>query len=156
MKDYNKSIIINKPASAVYAAITGHIQHWWSNDLTGTAAHTGDSFTISFGETRKTFNIEKATPDKQVIWKCVKAHIDMRSLKNKAEWAGTRLIWTLSAVGQRTTLSFLHEGLNPDFECYDMCKVAWNEFLASLKAYLTTGKGKPFLKPAEGPSAVYN
>ena len=156
MKDYNKSIIINKPVSAVYAAITENIPNWWSNDLTGTAAHTGDSFTISFGKTRKTFNILQATPGKQVIWKCVKAHIDMPTLKNKAEWVGTRLIWTISVTGQVTTLNFLHEGLNPDFECYDMCEVAWNEFISSLEAYLTTGKGNPFLKPAEDPSVVYN
>ena len=156
MKDYKKSIIVNKPVSAVYAAITEHIENWWSNDLTGTAARTGDSFTISFGKTRKMFSIEEATPDKQVIWKCVKAHIEMSSLKNKAEWVGTRLIWTLSTSGQLTTLSFLHEGLNPDFECYEMCEVGWNEFLVSLEVYLTTGKGKPFLKPEEDPSAVYN
>jgi hypothetical protein len=46
----------------------------------------------------------------------------MPSLKNKAEWVGTKLIWTLSATDQGTTLTFLQEGLNQSFECYNVCE----------------------------------
>lgn len=148
MNDYQKSITVNKPIRDVYAAITEHISDWWSNDLSGAAARAGDSFAIAFDETRKTFDIVEAIPGKQVVWKCVKAYIDMPSLKNKAEWVGTKLIWTISVADQGTTLTFLHEGLNPSFECYNMCEAAWDTFLASLQAYLTTGKGAPFLKAA--------
>jgi hypothetical protein len=148
MNDYQKSITVNKPESEVYAAITEHIADWWSNDLTGTATGAGDSFNIAFDKTRKTFDIAEATPNKQVVWKCVKAYIDMASLGNKAEWLGTKLIWTLSAADRGTTLTFLHEGLNQSFECYTVCESGWDYFLASLQAYLTTGKGTPFLKTA--------
>jgi hypothetical protein len=149
MNDYKKSIAVNKPVSEVYAAITEHISDWWSNDLTGAAVRAGDSFTIAFGKTQKTFNIVEAIPNKQVVWKCVKAYIDMASLENKAEWVGTKLVWTVSAAGQNTTLTFLHEGLNKNFECYNVCEAGWDQFLASLEAYLITGKGKPFLKAAD-------
>jgi uncharacterized protein YndB with AHSA1/START domain len=147
MKDYQKSIVVNKPIAEVYAAITEHIADWWSNDLTGAAAKAGDSFNIAFDETRKTFKIMEAIPNKKVVWKCVKAYIDMDSLKNKGEWVGTRLIWTFSADDKGTSLAFLHEGLNRSFECYDICESGWDMFLGSLKAYLTKGKGRPFLKP---------
>ena len=146
MKDYQKSISVNKPKSVVYAAITEHISDWWSNDLTGAAASTGDSFTIAFGKTKKTFHIEEAIPDMQVVWKCLKAHIDMPSLKNKSEWVGTKLIWTLSATDHGTDLSFLHKGLNQSFECFEICEAGWDQFLASLEAYLKTGRGEPYLK----------
>ena len=148
MKDYQKNIIVNKPPSDVYAAITAYIADWWSNDLTGAAAHTGDSFNIAFNNTRKTFVIEEAIPDKQVVWKCTKAYIDMASLENKAEWVDTRLIWTLNTAGPGTTLTFLHKGLNKSFQCYNACESGWDYFLASLKAYLETGKGTPHLKKA--------
>jgi len=153
-KDYQKSITVNKPIGEVYAAITGHISDWWSNDLTGAAVRAGDSFAIAFGETRKTFEIMEAIPDKRVVWKCVKAYIDMSSLKNKAEWVGTRMIWTLSATDQGVTLAFLHEGLNQSFECYSVCEAGWDMFLASLQAYLTTGKGTPFLKAVQTVTAA--
>jgi uncharacterized protein YndB with AHSA1/START domain len=147
MKDYQKSITVNKPVSEVYAAITHHIAEWWSEDVTGAAAQTGDSFNIAFGGTRKTMDIVEAIPDKQVIWKCVEAYIDMPSLQNKAEWVGTRLIWTLSPAESGTTLSLLHEGLNQSFECYDVCEAGWDVSLISLQAFLTTGKGTmPFSK----------
>jgi uncharacterized protein YndB with AHSA1/START domain len=148
MNDYQKSITVNKPADEVYSAITEHIQDWWSNDFSGTAAQKSDQYTIAFGATQKTFGILEAVPNKQVVWKCIKAYIDMPSLKNKAEWVGTKLIWTLSATDQGTTLTFLHEGLNQSFECYNVCEAGWDTFLASLQAYLVTGKGTPFLKAA--------
>jgi hypothetical protein len=70
----------------------------------------------------------------------------MATLTNKAEWVGTTMRWTVSAVGEATSLTFLHEGLNRSFECYTVCEAGWNTFLASLQAYITTGRGKPFLK----------
>lgn len=144
MNDYQRSITVNKPVNEVYAAITEHIADWWSKDLTGAAAHAGDSFVISFGNTRKTMDIVTATPNKEVVWKCAKAYIDMPSLKNKSEWEGTQLIWSLKTDAQQTTLHFLHEGLNQGFECYDLCEAGWDQFFGSLQAYLTTGKGTPF------------
>ena len=146
MTDYQKRIKVNKPVNEVYAAITEHISDWWSNDLAGAAAQAGDSFTISFGKTIKTFDIIVAIPNEQVVWECVKAYIDMAALKNKAEWVGTKLFWTLNAADQATILTFLHEGLNQHFECYQVCEAGWNQFLGSLETYLASGKGSPFLK----------
>lgn len=148
MNDYTKSFTVNNTPGEVYEAITEHITDWWSNDLTGTAAREGDSFNIAFGATHKTFTIAAAVHNKLVVWKCVKAYINMASLTNKSEWVGTKLFWKISTNKTGTTLTFLHEGLNDSFECYSVCENGWNTFLASLQAYLTTGKGKPHLKAA--------
>ncbi len=144
MKDYQKSYTLNKPIGEVYDAVTKHIPDWWSKDFNGAGAEAGDSFNIAFGNTKKTFEIIEAIPNERVVWKCIKAYIDMASLKNKAEWEGTGMIWTMNASGQTTTLNFLHEGLNKSFECYEVCEAGWDQFLASLEAYIMTGKGKPY------------
>ena len=154
MNDYTKSFTVNKPVAEIYTAITEHLADWWSNDLTGAAAHEGDSFTIAFGKTQKTFNITAAIPNKLVVWKCVEAYINMASLANKSEWVGTKLFWTLKSAGSGTTLTFLHEGLNQSFECYGVCENGWNVYLASLQAYLETGQGRPNLKKAVNHSLV--
>ncbi|HWB28025.1 MAG TPA: SRPBCC domain-containing protein [Chitinophagaceae bacterium] len=146
MKDYQKTIALHKPAHEVYAAITGHIAGWWGNDLAGMSARAGDSFDIAFGKTKKTFEIIEAVSDEKVVWKCTKAHINMASLTNKNEWEGTIIIWMLKPEGSNTTLHFLHKGLNKGLECYDVCESGWNTFLASLEAYIETGKGRPYLK----------
>jgi uncharacterized protein YndB with AHSA1/START domain len=146
MTDYQKSITVKKSIPEVFAAITQHISEWWSNDLEGAAARTGDSFDIAFGGTRKTFIIAELIPDQLVVWTCTKAYIDSPSLKNKSEWVGTKLTWTLSSDDKGTTLSFLHEGLNRSFECYSVCEEGWDYFLSSLESYLKTSWGKPYLK----------
>jgi hypothetical protein len=68
----------------------------------------------------------------------------MAFLKNRAEWVGTKLIWTLNAADQGATSTFLHEGLNQSFECYNVCEAGWDYFIASLQAYLATGKARLF------------
>ena len=146
MKDYQKRIVVQKPANQVYAAITEHISDWWTNDLSGSASQKGDSFKIAFGGTRKTMEISEILPNQKVVWTCTQAYIDMDSLENKSEWLGTKIIWELSTEGQTTTLEFLHQGLNKDLQCYNVCQDGWNTFLGSLESYLKTGQGKPFLK----------
>jgi hypothetical protein len=146
MNDYQKSITVNNPADEVYAAITEHIQDWWSDDFSGAAAQKGDQYMIAFGATRKTFEIVEAVPNQQVAWLCLKAYIDMEALKRKDEWVGTRLIWAIASDEGGTTLTMLHEGLNKSFECYDVCEPAWDYFIASLHAFLTAGSGTPHHK----------
>jgi len=146
MKDYEKSITVKKPAGEVYAALTQHIPDWWSTNYSGAAAQKGDQYNIAFGETRKTFEIIEAIPGQQVTWLCIKAYIDVPGLTKRDEWAGTKLIWTITSDGKSTTVTLNHEGLNKSFECYDVCEPAWDYFTESLQAYLTTGKGTPYVK----------
>ena len=122
------------------------------NDLTGSAGQTGDSFTIAFGQTKKTMKISELIPDQKVVWNCTKAYIDYSALENKSEWVGTQMIWQLSEKDQATILTFLHKGLNQDLQCYKVCEDGWNTFLESMESYLATGKGKPFLKTASAPA----
>ena len=145
-QDYQKIMIINKPVHEVYAAITEDIPQWWSNDFTGAAAQVGDHFNIAFGGTRKTFEIIEAIPDEFVAWKCIKAYIDVASLKNKSEWVDTKILWTFSSGHKETTINFMHQGLHKSLECYEVCEAGWDQFLGSLESYLKTGNGKPYLK----------
>jgi hypothetical protein len=144
--DYQKSFTVNKTAQEVYEAITEQVQDWWSDDFTGSAAKKGDQYKIAFGETRKTFEIAEAIPDKQVVWLCRVAYIDMDTLTKKDEWVGTKIFFTLSADEKGTTLTFLHEGLNPGMQCYSVCEPGWDYFIDSLHKFITTGTGAPYKK----------
>jgi hypothetical protein len=146
MSDYQKTISVARSADEVYAAITQHIADWWSNDLSGAAAEKEDSFTIRFGNTQKTFQIEAAEPGQLVTWACNKAYIAHPALNNKSEWERTKMYWTLADTDGGTTIDFKHEGLNPGVECYKICEAGWDQFLASLEAYLATGEGMPYRK----------
>jgi hypothetical protein len=146
MQNYQKRITLSASATQTYAAITEHIADWWTNDFSGTSSRKSETFKIAFNNTRKTIAIVEAIPDERIVWECTEAYIDMAALKNKAEWVGTKMIWTISPSENGSILNFLHEGLNESFECYEICEQGWDMFLSSLESYLNTGKGTPFLK----------
>ncbi|OOQ60886.1 SRPBCC family protein [Mucilaginibacter pedocola] len=146
MKDYEKSITVSNSSEEVYAAITQHIPDWWGDDFEGASAEVGDTYNIAFGNTKKTFEIIEAVPNKKVTWLCLKAYIDMDGLETKDEWVGTRIIWMISSNAESTQLTMLHQGLNKSVECYNICEPAWDYFMASIEAYLTIGTGTPYKK----------
>lgn len=146
MSDYKKTIEVAKPIEEVYKAITIGIPDWWTNDFSGLASAIGDTFIVSFNKTTKTFEIADSVVNDHIIWLCTKAYIDMKTLSKKDEWEGTKLFWSLTPTNSGTKISFIHEGLTPAFECYNVCEDGWNYFLKSLEAYLNTEKGTPHLK----------
>jgi len=61
---------------------------------------------------------------------------------DKKEWSGTRMIFDLAETDGETQVTFTHEGLTPESECYKDCQPGWTHWIKnSLFAYLTTGKG---------------
>jgi hypothetical protein len=69
--------------------------------------------------------------------------------KDKTEWVGTKLIFDISEDGSKTKVTFTHEGLVPEYECYDVCHDAWTSYIqGSLHSLISTGEGKP--NPKEG------
>jgi hypothetical protein len=57
-------------------------------------------------------------------------------LKNTNEWAGTKICFDLEKDGDNTKITFTHDGLMPQIECYDNCSSAWTQYLQNLKADL--------------------
>jgi len=65
----------------------------------------------------------------------------------KEEWLGTELYWEFKNGNGLTEISFLHNGLNPSLNCYEVCESAWSFFIPkSLKSYLETGIGNPYFE----------
>lgn len=65
-------------------------------------------------------------------------------IKDQTEWRGTKVIFEISKKGDKTELHFTHQGLVPDYECYDICFKAWTQYIQeSLFGLITAGKGKP-------------
>lgn len=71
--------------------------------------------------------------------------------KDKTEWVNTKLIFDISPESSKTKVTFTHEGLIPDYECYQVCNDAWNGYIHnSLKNFIETGKGNPNPKDKDG------
>ena len=101
------------------------------------AAKQDDEFTVRFGNTQKTFLVEKFIPGQHITWKCTQAYIDADFLKNKNEWVGTKIHWEIARTGNESVLTLTHEGLTKETECYDICEKGWDHYLdGPLKNYL--------------------
>lgn len=144
-QDFRTTLTIHSNTAACYRALTQEIPLWWSRSFEGRSGAVGDTFTVRFGDTHKTFTVEALETENHVAWLCTDSHLDLATLDNKSEWNGTRIVWKLTPMNQGLQLDVRHEGLTPQIGCYDACVQGWNHFLGkSLAAYLETGQGAPF------------
>ncbi len=52
----------------------------------------------------------------------------------------------------QTAVKFTHEGLVPQYECYDVCRKAWTHYVQdSLRSLIAAGKGQPNAKEEDSP-----
>jgi len=86
-------------------------------------------------------------PDSSVELECIEAHHVHKGLPSSIlnEWKGTRLTWKIEKQEDKTKITFVHDGLVPSLDCYEVCEQGWDYFFVnSLSAFLDTGKGMPF------------
>ena len=64
--------------------------------------------------------------------------------KDKNEWIGTKIVFDISQKDGQTAATFTHEGLVPQYECFEICREAWTNYIKySLRNLITTGQGQP-------------
>jgi uncharacterized protein YndB with AHSA1/START domain len=89
---------------------------------------------VSFfgGEERVVMRVEPAF-ERRVVWSVHAAPLT-------PDWVGTTIYFDVAEAGDGTMLSFRHEGLTPELECYDICHKGWTHYLASLVSYVEAGQ----------------
>jgi len=81
-------------------------------------------------------------PQKRVVWLVEDNYF--KFTKDKTEWQGTKIVFDVFRKDKKTEVRFTHEGLVPEYECFDMCSKAWGSYLnGSLRNLIVTGKGQP-------------
>jgi len=141
-KSYAREIITKNSPGAAYRALTLGFDKWWTagnNPVT----KVGDELTFRFDTTFWTMRVIGLVPDKSVEFECIEAHHFHEGLSELIleEWKGTKLKWKIEVVGDKTKISFVHDGLIPSLNCYDICETGWDYyFVNSLKNYLDTGR----------------
>jgi hypothetical protein len=146
--NYKRTIQSSATMQEAYGALTTGIALWWTSEA-GKFEKIGD--VAKFGFSGKngywTFKAIALEPDR-IEWQCVEAlHIHEGKPKEiETEWLGTRTIWSIAESDGGTEIQLEHQGLTPDLLCYDICEAGWDMFFVnSLKAFLDTGIGKPFM-----------
>lgn len=149
-QNYRNSLVIKANPAAVYAALTTSegLRGWWTGECE-VAGNVGGAIHVRFARTQKEFRIERLEPGREVRWACVVAHIAADKLTHKDEWVGTQMVFVLQPQGaEHTRLEFEHVGLVPSLECFGMCHDGWQYYLGSLRQFVETGAGTPYVAKA--------
>jgi uncharacterized protein YndB with AHSA1/START domain len=128
-----------RPAKEVFDLLLD-VKHWWSGlyeeTIKGKSVKPGDEFTFRAGGgmhyTKQ--KLVELIPGKRIVWLVTESELSF--LNHPAEWEGTKIRFDLSTEGKDTQVTFTHEGLVPQIECYDNCSNAWTGYLNNLKKAL--------------------
>ncbi|HEY0741048.1 MAG TPA: SRPBCC domain-containing protein [Chryseosolibacter sp.] len=145
-KHFTTALVVDQSPEQVFNAIT-NVRGWWSETIEGNTAKLGDEFLFEVkGIHRSTQKLVEVIPNKKIVW--LISNSQLTFISDTSEWDGTKVIFDISPVkNNKTQLTFTHEGLVPEVECYAACSPAWTQYIQhSLLSLITTGKGDPNLE----------
>jgi len=140
--DFSTAILVNQTPEEAFNAIN-NVRGWWSEEIEGDTDKVNDEFSYHYEDVHHCrMKLVEVVPDKKVVWHVLDNYF--KFTKDKSEWKDTEIIFELSEKDNQTQIHFTHLGLVPEYECYDICKNAWTQYIqTSLFNLITTGKGQP-------------
>lgn len=144
-KNYTTSIVVEQSPEEVFKAVT-NVRGWWGEGVVGSTEQEGDEFTYEVpGVHRSVQKLVEVVPNERVVWLVTESN--MTFISDPKEWVGTKIIFEITKEGDKTKLTFTHEGLVPAVECYKFCMPAWDQYIkGSLYKLVTHGQGTPNLE----------
>jgi hypothetical protein len=141
-QNYTTSFTVDQPPKDVFAAIN-NVRSWWSEEIEGRTDRADAEWTYRYKDVHQCkMKITEFIPGQKVVWLVVDNHFNFT--KDKTEWKGTKVIFEISKKGNKTEVRFTHQGLVPQYECFDVCSDAWGSYIkGSLRNLITKGKGQP-------------
>jgi hypothetical protein len=138
--NFSTTILVDNSKEKVFNAIND-VRSWWQGEVEGNAAALNDEFSyrvpgIHFSKQK----IIEFIPNEKIEWLITDSKLSF--VTDQTEWTGTKIVFEISEVNNKTQVRFSHLGLVPEFECYGDCSNAWKKLIEeSLLSLITTGKG---------------
>ncbi|MEO8885297.1 MAG: SRPBCC domain-containing protein [Mucilaginibacter sp.] len=148
-KDFTTAILVDQSAQEVFNAIK-NFRGWWSEEIEGPTDKLGGIFVYQYKDLHICkIKLVEIVPNKKIVYQVLDNHFSFTT--DKTEWIDTKLIFDITTEGDKTKVTFTHQGLVPEYECYEVCYDAWGNYITnSLYSLITVGKGEPNPKNADG------
>jgi hypothetical protein len=147
--DFSATLLVDQTPKEAFAAIT-NVRGWWSEGIEGGTDKLNDEFIYHYKDIHYCkMKLTELVPNQKVVWQVLDNYF--KFTEDKSEWIGTKLVFDISKKGNQTEIRFTHEGLVPQYECYEICREAWTNYIKdSLRNLITTGKGQPNANEDDG------
>ena len=144
MTSFTTTFTVDQAPQAAFAAIT-NVRGWWSEEISGPTDKAGEVFDYRYRDLHRCkIKVTELIPGKKVAWRVLENFFSFT--EDKTEWTGTDMLFDIAEKDGKTEIRFTHQGLVPDYECYDVCSDGWSTYInGSLKSLIASGKGHPNL-----------
>ena len=141
-QDFSTTFVVDQTAEQVFHAIN-NVRGWWSEEIEGSTDKTGEIFDYHYEDVHRCrIKVTELVPYTKVAWLVLDNYF--KFTKDTSEWKDTRVIFGIVEKDGKTEIHFTHQGLVPEYECYDICRNAWSTYLhKSLHDLISTGNGAP-------------
>ena len=143
--DFTTSIVVEQSPAEVFKAVND-VRGWWSEEIEGGTEKLNYEFTYHYKDVHSCkMRLIEVVPNKKVVWLVLDNYFKFTN--DKTEWIGNKIVFEITEKDNMTQLQFTQFGLVPQYECYDICRDAWSNYIkSSLRNLITTGKGQPNTK----------
>ncbi|HEV3327138.1 MAG TPA: SRPBCC domain-containing protein [Puia sp.] len=140
--DYTATLLVDQTPEEAFDAIN-NVRGWWSEEVEGGTDKPDDEFIYHYKDFHYCkIKLIELVPGQRVVWLVLDNYF--KFTKDKSEWKGTKIVFDISQKGDQTEIRFTHEGLVPQYECYEICREAWTNYISdSLRGLIVAGKGQP-------------
>jgi hypothetical protein len=147
--DFTTTLLVDQTPEEVLNAIN-NVRGWWSENIDGGTEKLNDEFIYQYKDVHYCkIKVIELVPNQKVGWLVLDNYF--KFTEDKSEWKGTKIIFDISQKDNQTEIRFTHEGLVPQYECYEICREAWTNYIQdSLLGLITTSKGQPNAKEDDG------
>lgn len=131
-EDFTTTFVVDQSPQEVFEAVTD-VRGWWrglyQEEIIGQTQELNDEFTFRAGAGAhySKQRLIELVPDQKVAWLITEGELSF--VDKRDEWKGTKIIFDISRKGNKTQVTFTHEGLSPQMECYDSCSSTWQMYL---------------------------
>jgi len=139
---FTTSIKVDQSPKEVFDAVT-NVRGWWSEEIEGNTAQLNDVFDYQYEDIHRCkIKLIEVIENEKIVWLIEKNYF--KFTEDKTEWTGTKPTFEISEKDGKTELKFTHFGLVPEYECFEICRDSWTNYIQnSLQKLITTGKGEP-------------
>ena len=127
-QSFSTSFTVAQSPDEVFAAILDP-RAWWDGEFEGPTDRVDGEFSYRYADMHRSVQrVTELEPGRRVVWHVVESNLSF--VADHSEWDGTDIVFDIAPAVEGAVLTFTHEGLTPELECFDMCRPAWQGYLS--------------------------